>query len=103
MNKKLLGMIVLLLAVPGAMTETEVINGRTPKGTAMTLEFTEDLKFGSDKGGDHYIWSDGVFVEPGATSRTSIPHPFSSIRSPVLKALSAALVARRNASESAGH
>lgn len=48
---------LFLLAISFASGAEEIKNGRTPKGKAQTMTFTEDLRFGSDEGSDNYLWA----------------------------------------------
>jgi hypothetical protein len=51
-----LATLFLLVAAlaPGA---DEIKNGKTPRGKAQTMTFTEDLRFGSEDGDDNYLWA----------------------------------------------
>lgn len=47
--------MILILSL-STFAADEVLNGKTPKGTAMTIEFKEELRFGADEDEDAYLW-----------------------------------------------
>lgn len=49
--------LTLWLGWAWAGTAPEVKNGKSPKGKAQTLSFTEQLRFGADDTDPNYIWS----------------------------------------------
>jgi len=56
--RRLFQCLLLILSVSVFATEKVVENDINPKGKALTIEFKEDLRFGTDEEDDNYLWAD---------------------------------------------
>lgn len=55
----LLGKLLLLFLATQLGFGKEVVNGKKPRGKDMTIQFTEDLRFGAEEDADEYLWALG--------------------------------------------
>lgn len=56
--RRLYQALLLVMSVSVFATEKVVENDINPKGKALTIEFKEDLRFGTDEEDDNYLWAD---------------------------------------------